>query len=66
MSDTTTAVQTAEDTLAGMKGAFVESLTRGSKKIAEIVAQHTEPRQTITNPMGFQGEHETATPEILL
>lgn len=33
MSDTTTAVQTAEDQLAGMKGAFVESLTRGSKKI---------------------------------
>lgn len=33
MSDSTSAVQTAEDTLAGMKGAFVESLTRGSKKI---------------------------------
>lgn len=27
------AVTTAEDTLASMKGAFVESLTRGSKKI---------------------------------
>ena len=29
----TTAVVSAEDTLASMKGAFVESLTRGSKKI---------------------------------
>lgn len=29
----TTTLQTAEQTLAGMKGAFVESLTRGSKKI---------------------------------
>ena len=33
MSETAASVQTAEDTLAGMKGAFVESLTRGSKKI---------------------------------
>ena len=31
--NTGAAVTTAEETLAGMKGAFVESLTRGSKKI---------------------------------
>lgn len=33
MSETTGAVKTADEQLSEMKGAFVESLTRGSKKI---------------------------------
>lgn len=46
MSEATTPVQTAEDTLASMKGAFVESLTRGSKKIkadrAVVIAESAQ------------------------
>jgi len=48
MSETgaTVPVQTAEDTLAGMKGAFVDSLTRGSKKIkadrAVVIAESAQ------------------------
>lgn len=46
MSELAAPVQTAEDTLAGMKGAFVESLTRGSKKIkadrAVVIAESAQ------------------------
>lgn len=46
MSEAIAPVQTAEDTLAGMKGAFVESLTRGSKKIkadrAVVIAESAQ------------------------